>query len=472
MMPMTNVDVWVKRCLWFLAFAALLGMCRVALVKSFDPDEIESVHTGWMMLQGKTPYVDFFQHHHPLFYGCLTPVIHTFGDSAAPVMLTCRMGMWLAAIGILAATYFLAKNVFDRSTAVTAVIFLAVNGYFLQKAVEIRPDVPLTLFGTLALALMYPHARSTSSRRWATVGLCLAIAFLFLQKALFYIAAVGLIVLWRIASGEARVKSLVFVVVGAVCGILPFLIWLAASVPWDDYVINNWTLNSRFVGGFSAAKHSMLFVLSHFPLMVLVGWGTVYCLRSSSRPEKEVLLTLVVLAGLIASARAPYKQYFLPVLPFFSIVAAYGAHRLVAKRHAAAVLVVVLLVMLFEVGCHHGFYRLNVGPTNAEQLAKIQYVLDATAPTDHVYDTANVFNLFRPDLDYFWYSIEPRQLLDTYRSMRPYDYDSTELIERRLPVVVFLERVPDRHAAVLRDRYRPSNRYDDLLLRADRSEKP
>ena len=43
--------------------------------------------------------------------------------------------------------------------------------------------------------------------------------------------------------------------------------------------------------------------------------------------------------------------------------------------------------------------------TNDEQLAEISFVLDNTTKDDYVYDGNNRLNLFRKDVDYFWYSL-------------------------------------------------------------------
>ena len=52
----------------FLALTFALSMFRF-----FDADEMEHVHSTWHVLHGAVPYVDFFQHHHPLLWYVLAP---------------------------------------------------------------------------------------------------------------------------------------------------------------------------------------------------------------------------------------------------------------------------------------------------------------------------------------------------------------------------------------------------------------
>ena len=49
-------------------FAALT--LALSIVRFFDGDELEHVHSAWHVLNGALPYVDFFEHHHPLLCTC------------------------------------------------------------------------------------------------------------------------------------------------------------------------------------------------------------------------------------------------------------------------------------------------------------------------------------------------------------------------------------------------------------------
>lgn len=53
-----------------------LGVHFVGLRREpIQPDEFEHLHAAWLVSQGQTPYVDFFQHHTPLFYYIAAPFL-------------------------------------------------------------------------------------------------------------------------------------------------------------------------------------------------------------------------------------------------------------------------------------------------------------------------------------------------------------------------------------------------------------
>ena len=72
--------------LLLLALSGLYAFAQIYVFSQgrfFTIDEYEYGHATWLVAQGQTPYVDFFEHHFPLSY-----VIRR-GSSAAPSIPIC-----------------------------------------------------------------------------------------------------------------------------------------------------------------------------------------------------------------------------------------------------------------------------------------------------------------------------------------------------------------------------------------------
>ena len=41
-------------------------------------DDVEHLHSAWLVFQGQVPYKDFFQHHNPLMWYLFAPLIGVF----------------------------------------------------------------------------------------------------------------------------------------------------------------------------------------------------------------------------------------------------------------------------------------------------------------------------------------------------------------------------------------------------------
>ena len=52
-----------------------------AWIAGLDEDEAELLHTTWMVAHGATPYVDFWQHHLPMAWIALAPLVRALEPS-------------------------------------------------------------------------------------------------------------------------------------------------------------------------------------------------------------------------------------------------------------------------------------------------------------------------------------------------------------------------------------------------------
>ncbi len=113
--------------------------------------------------------------------------------------------------------------------------------------------------------------------------------------------------------------------------------------------------------------------------------------------------------------RLPNLQYWMPLLPLAALFAGHAMTQLLGRRPtivaallaASATTPAVVLAILGQ-------------PTNWGHLEEIGYVLPVAAPSDTVYDGNAAFNVFREDIDYFWFCVSPGEGLGTYRMLREY----------------------------------------------------
>ena len=477
-----------------------LGVAGWSLVKDFDKDEIEAVHSAWKMLHGERIYVDFFQHHHPLLYAYLTPVIALCGERPA-TLLACRVAMWPFLAGMLAATYILGRRVFGRPAATIGVLLALASWPLMVKAVEIRPDVPQVLCGMIALVLLFPRTRQAARRsalrtgaeacvadhvymvpgsakerdfrgakgdnpsvfdspvlRHFLIGVCLGVAFLFLQKALFLIAGIGLVVAWRVFARETGWAVLLALPAGIAVVVVLFALWLAANGPLREYVFLNWTLNAhyRYQFGFDL---TLRHVCKRESITVL--FAAIACLGYlRNRRRWELAFLTLCLVGSIATVPAPYLQYWMPALPLVALLAGHGMLKLLRRRRRLLFILLVcsaVMPAVVEAACQSGI--------NFSHLKRIGYVLDVTAPGDAVYDGDAQFNVFRRDIDYFWFSLSEHGALRSYQDLRPYEYDVYERIARMKPKVISSHEIDNLADPRIQEHYTPSEQYDGLLVR-------
>ncbi len=451
----------LQRVAWGIIVLFCLGMVGTSVVfQPYGHDEFEHVHTAWKMLRGERIYLDFFQHHHPLLYVYLAPVIALFGENCVTVPL-CRVAMlpWFA--GMLAATYLLAAGIFgNKCVGLLAVLTLLGNEPFVVSGTQIRPDVPQTFFEILGLALLYPPpGKSAASRYWLS-GLSFGVSYICLHKAVFMIAPAVLLVLWRIRVREAGWKAMGLLLLGIAIPIFPFYAWIIAQGAFEMYYFVCWPLNAHFLNHFSFLPIA-LYVFSVQPLSFAFAAVACCCFLSKEK-HWELVFVAACLFGSLTVVRDPYRQYWLPILPMVAILASYGMLMALHRRPLAPLILVAVSIGIPAIVFDCSLARCD---ESFQQLQKIQYVLDNTAPNDLVYDGDARFNVFRNDIDYFWYNVGENHFLATYQTLRKYHYDVYELIDKKKPKLISSFAISNLEDPRIKRHYSKSERYDDLFIR-------
>jgi len=202
-----------KYCWFLVPCLVALAWPRLAYIRLYDPDEFEHLHAAWCVFSGQVPYRDYFEHHGPLTYYLLAPLIRWFGET--PSLLTVHRA--LAAFWCIIAVAGVVLLRPGRSVAVVGfgLTWLFSFPWFLEKAVEGRPDLPAMALLTVAAWLT---RKAAVSDRWIwtfAAGLAAGVASLFTQKVIF--AAAGLAIgasITRASNGRSAVRASAVAAVG------------------------------------------------------------------------------------------------------------------------------------------------------------------------------------------------------------------------------------------------------------------
>ena len=98
----------------------------------------------------------------------------------------------------------------------------------------------------------------------------------------------------------------------------------------------------------------------------------------------------------------------------------------------------------------------SLGRSNRGQLEKIQFVLDRSQRVDRMHDEWRDFNVFRPDMHYFWFMTRPGvRLYNGFTGGRYADYDVCRLLVDVQPRFVS-DRAGQLEGCGLAGRYRPT----------------
>ena len=451
-----------------------------ALNRGFSHDEFEHIHGAWKIIKNEKIYIDFFQHHHGLIYNLLKPIILIFGDTTASI-ISSRIFFFILFLLTLYFVYKLSRIFLNSSKSLVAVLILSCCVAFVNSAFEIRPDVPMTLVALISIWSFLEFKNTNKNIHLYASALFLGIAFLFLQKTIFLCIAFGIIQIKDLFFREISLKKFFQYWIFFSISITPLFFYIIYNDIIEEYFIFNWWINMHWGNEFSVAGPLIRTILLNSILWLFFIIGTIDSLKRKKWGKKEDLIAIcIILFCFLFSVKTPYRTYYLLMYPLMSIIATDSIFRYF-KKHVITLRIIILFslgpqlgILLMQSGLpgtlkYNEFAEGQILATpiihNKYQLEKIDYVLSITDTNDLVYDGDIQFNLFRKDLDFFWYSIrEKTGGLATFQKLKPYKYDIYELIEQKKPKVISNYKL-DINNPLIFNNYKIDHLYDDLLIR-------
>ena len=331
--------------------AVTLAMRAVAFFHyRFDSDEPQHLHVAWGWTAGLLQYRDVFDNHAPLFHIAAAPLLRFLGERAN-ILLYMRAPMVLLWLIVTAATYAIARRLYDARIALWSIALLNVFPPFFLKTIEFRTDNLWNTFWMLAVVVLVLSRRSTAT--FFLAGLLLGGAFaVSLKTSLLLItlggaAVVTYLMRLRERGTDVRVRHFVALALGLL--IVPAIIasYFVAQGGWSDLVYCVLRFNELV-----AATRSPFVVwiprLTYIPMMYVV-------LRRAWRYRQhttDARFFLAVATGIFFSTLFAFwilisPRDFLPFLPFLAM---FLAAALARRQHFVPAIIVLAIVLLTGVG--------------------------------------------------------------------------------------------------------------------------
>ncbi|MEW6145802.1 MAG: glycosyltransferase family 39 protein [Thermodesulfobacteriota bacterium] len=459
-----NDIVWTVL-LWVLFLGILVSIFFYSYNREYDQDEIEHLHTGWKIVQGQKIYIDFFQHHHPFYDYIIAAVIRTYGETVDSIFAS-RYVMLLLTAGILAATYLISVRVFKSAeVGVLSMILTSTVITFYMKTIEIRPDVPQALAGLLSIYFLFSYYDKKSLKSLIASSVFLAVSFLFLQKSIVLIVAIGALLLFDLYKKRIGYRHAVIYAGTFLIAVSPYYIYLLLSGTFEQYIVMNWLVNYYIPQVFGKVHTLVAFSRENTITCVFYLIGLIILMRTGKCGRFAALSVLLMLLTVIVFNNL-WRQYFLLSIPPIAIIASYALYS--SSNSRLIRLVFLIGAIYFPVSYMHNFALFNMdGSRQRQQLAKIEYVLSITDKDDKVYDGNVEFNVFRDDIDFVWFCMEDPSCLDAYRQVEPYQYNVYDSVAARNPKVISDFGIYSFNDVRIRKKYKKSDRYPDLYIRVD-----
>jgi hypothetical protein len=362
--------------------AVTLAMRTAAFFRyRFDSDEPQHLHVAWGWTAGLLQYRDVFDNHAPLFHLAMAPFLRALGERP-DILLFMRAPMVVLWIIVSAATFAIARRLYDVRIAIWSVLLLNVFPPFFLKSIEFRTDNLWNAFWMVAVAVLVLSRRSAPA--FFVAGLLLGGALgVSLKTTLLLITLAGACAVTYAMRREQRVEiramHLAAFAVGIV--IIPSLlaIYLIRVGVWPNFVYCAFRFNKLVTVTCTPVKvwaPRVLFV----PLIIItlrIAWR--YRTRTTNARFFFAVSTAIFFLTLGGFWILISPRDFLPFLPFVSIFAVAAL-----ERRSRFVMKMAVLMLVCLVGT--GYYSEWLANRTREFITMERQVLNLTRPGEPLMD--------------------------------------------------------------------------------------
>jgi 4-amino-4-deoxy-L-arabinose transferase-like glycosyltransferase len=474
--------------------AAFVLRIPILKVRYFDPDEFQHLHGAREIYRGQIPYRDYFEHHTPFLHFILTGFYPIFGEEIR-VLFVARALMLAFTAAILYLTYVLAKTLYGTDAGLFAALFLSYVIMFLEKTIEVRPDVRAVVFWLVSLTFMVkgiqrvssfqqsmPEAQINSRFPLPTLyfmlsGLMIGVAIMFTQKTLFAFGCLIIVLAWMLLDRRLRTLwkqklKLAGIFRGSmmVPVVLTCLFFYANGGLWE-FINCNFIMNSRWRVRFRPYDYIMR-LLSQNPFFSVIGLSGLFVGTFRMRKKDEIVkgsaAPVLCTYGLIASLfiiPVPYRQFYLLFLPLLAMYCGSVLGRMteisIRRTYLALSIAIVIIVYLLvqTVG--------QLSQKNDGQLANVKYIMNITTEEDTVLDGWSGFGFLRSHAYYYFFLHS--EMLAMLSEKEKTDDLINSLEEKRTRVVIYngsVKTLPKKVQEYISGKYKPSG-HGNIWVRAE-----
>ena len=391
-----------------------------------------------------------------LLYAAFYQIAHWSGDGAVQVMQVARLQAVAASILGLGLLYAIGRRIgYGRLDALFAIFVVIAFTTYMERAFTTRPEAPATLLAFVALWLAL---RGEGAMRAVFVaGLVSGLAFLTMQKAVYFNLALGLALvgdgLLRRSLKDAIASGAALVAGWALMVFVYCAYFTALGAAFGDVLTQVFTGSTgnalRGHQAYGNLRGYLGQTLSRNPaqyLLCLAGWLLVLPrLLNAPRAERTAWIFTGVIVTLIYLHPAPWPYNIIMAVPFLGLWAPLAARALAGQNPGRSALILggLTLALALSVTRNVGYLDNH----NGVQKQTVQYAEALLGPADTYADGIGmVVTRRRAGRQDWWARFGIRRILDRAKQG---DFELVDLVFADSPKVWILNYRTDALAGVL-----------------------
>lgn len=396
-----NRDNILLVCIFSIFFCFVILNCFYTL--SYLIDSLEHIQASWLVSIGKIPYRDFFEHHNPLIWYLLAPIVKVLEYNLSVVYI-CRI---IAVLGyfscFLILYHIISKHLANKQIALYTMLYIMLLPLG-TVIIDIRPDIFMLMCQLLSLNYLYNYLDSKRRKDLIVSYVMISFSFLFLQKSLFFIFCFGLGSLYLLYKKSLKFKDCLIAGSVALIPLLMFAIYLYVTDSWKEYCFYNYPFNLQLIKYYGNVNY----YTDNFDVWLFISF--LVFIRLCPKNDKYIFLAVIVFGQVISLINfAPYSHYYVPCLLFCAVTMGYCLQKLVSFK--SYMLYVIYAAILFFSAS--GLLKNN----NQYSTELLEYIKYSIQPRNEVLNLGDGCIYCQP-VGYYWFGFGNVVVIDDVFNFR------------------------------------------------------
>ena len=362
-------------------------------------DDVEHLHSAWLVLQGQVPYKDFFQHHNPLMWYLFTPIMNIFAYDiivfdAVRIISTLFMFLTLFVSGLIIKR-FVSSSWYSLILVVTSIF----PSYVVFTGQDFRPDNYMIFSYILGLYFFFSYLDKQKARDLVISFVCMFLSFMFMQKSVFMLMFYAIAVIYFLYTKNIKINDFIRALILPILGCIIFISWLAYHQMIETYWLSNYIFNLYIpdvYGNKVEPTKTEFYVLAAIAFM-----GCLYFLIKGNKYIKIICLLWMFEAIQRFFYFSLDRHYYYFLLILSGMIAGAFVFDIIKKYQWSAY----IFVLLSIIGCKIIYTYCQLGRLHPDYHRYVtpKYVVEQTNRCDSVLNGYGLtYGIFTKDVTYYW----------------------------------------------------------------------
>ncbi len=427
--------------LFVLFLISLVCFCNIYP----EGDVMEHIKASFKVYKGEVPYRDFFEHHHPLLWYLMGWFVALFeGMGNIIVYIADYVTFLFFLIGVFYIYKIMNEFICGRTGALLSALFILCPGTMLYY-IYFKPDNYVTTCISAGLYYFFRYIRDIKRRDLVVSYFLFWLAFMFLQKAILFYPAIGVVSLFFLYKKEIMYKDFLISLIAPVLFSIVFIyIWVHLGI-FELYWKTNFVFNTymrEYMGeyGINKAWHlaDIFFYVASFSLLIL------FCSMNKYYRIMGIVFASQLMFNLFYFS--PHVYYYYVPFYFAVPVAVAGVLKISENNKMLKIVVIIQSIIYFLYGAYWFVHDIKVSYANlSHAYDREDYLKNLVNKCDYTFTPYDF--VYNKDLGYYWFLLGQSDVIGDKVGIRPIE-DINKLIEDKKPKLIYVQNIYERYEKV------------------------